>query len=196
MNPQQQNQYDFILSTPSPQNNSSFNMQNSSKPKKILIMAVFLLFVFILIIVGFNFISSLGKVKNDDLVTVQAHQTELARVLEVGLKSLADQNNRNKVVSLQAALKTDQDQIASLLKDRSATPTKEQLASKKSSKTDTELETAEKTGNFDEVFIAKVETLSNDYYGSLKTALTDTSGNKEPEIIKTAMANLELVIAK
>lgn len=195
MNPDQQNQYDFIMSSQAPQKKPMLNLQNSSGPKRLLIIITFITFVLIVLIIGFNFLTSLGKANNDDLVLVEAHQTELLRVIDLGLKSANDPAFKNQLATLQATVKTDLNQTADLLKKRSVKVDKISLASQKNAEIDKELEAAKKNGKFDEAAIAAVQSTASKYYDSLKIASNDASGTVEPGILKTAIANIETILS-
>ncbi len=160
--------------------------------KKIVLIIGFLAGVVVVVIVAINILLSLGKANNTDLISVQAYQVELSRVIDLGLKSTTDPTLRNKLTTLRATLATDQAALADLLDKRSEQVTKLQLSAKENAKTDEALETAKQNGSFDAALSEAVSDLSGNYYKELKAALADATTEKETEILKTTISNLEL----
>lgn len=190
MDPQNENPYGFIFDPNKQQRPKKLALQSGRS--KILVSVGFVAGVIIVAIIGFNFILSLGKASNTDLVVVRAHQTELQRVIDLGLKNANDLTLRNRLASLQSATATDSFALSDLLKKRKVEIIKTELAAQKDAKTDTALEAALQDGSHDEVLLGIIEKLSNAYYGALKDAKLDVASTAEKELLDKAIKNLEL----
>lgn len=190
MDPQNENPYGFIFDPSKQQRPKKLNLQSGRS--KILVSVGFVAGVIIAAVIGFNFILSLGKASNTDLVVVRAHQVELQRVIEIGLKNANDLTLRNRLSSLQSATATDAFALSDLLKKRKVEITKLELAAQKDDKTDAALEAGAQDGSHDEVLLSIIEKLSNGYYGALKDAKLDVASNAEKELLDKAIKNLEL----
>lgn len=192
MEPQNQNPYDFIVNPNGPQHGKSPGINFSSGKNKILIYAVFGLVAIILLIIGISVISSLGKTNNQDLVEVDAQQTEIVRIIELGQKDARSADVLNQLATLNVLISSDKSAVESLLTKRSVKPDKNALASAKNSDTDSALDKAKQIGNYDDVLIQQISKQSNEYYQSLKTALSDASTNAEKNLLNTAISNIQL----
>lgn len=188
MNPQQ-TPYDFIFD-PKHQK-SPTGMSGPQGSRKIVLIVGFVSFVVIIIIVGISFILSLGKTNNQDLIAVQAQQTELVRILELADKDLSDAATKNKLATLRTVTSSDLSRVGALLSDRSVEVTKLQLNAEKNSETDEALGAAKQDGSFDDVALAEINTRSNAYLQSLRTALSDATSNREKDLLEAAISNLQ-----
>lgn len=188
MQPDGQNQYGFIFDQGQ---QKRFTPQVGGGKNKILISVIFVVVVLLVVILGFTFISSLGKADNSDLVTANAYQTEINRVIELGKKDTSDINVRNNIATLQVSIQSDAKALEDLLAKRKTKISKEQAASKKDSETDSSLESATQAGNHDEAFQKIIDTLLNDYYATLKDAKNASTSKSETELLGQAMTNLE-----
>jgi hypothetical protein len=184
------NPYDFILAPD--QNKKGSGLPIPDGRKKIVLIVGFMAGILVLIIVGINIFLSLGKPNNSDLIQTQAYQTELSRVIDLGLKNTGDPTLRNTLTTLRATLSTDQAAVADILSKRKETVTKLQLKSKENSKTDETLESAKQSGNYDDALLKAVTEINSNYYKQLKNTLADATTDTEKKVLKTAISNLEL----
>lgn len=179
-----------------PQQSNKQSGGPNSTAKRLLVAVVIGGVIIVAMIVGFTLITSVGKANNDDLVTVQAWQTELARVIELGQKDISDRALANKVTTLELSLSTDQSAIGGLLQERGVKVEKSQLSSKKNADIDDDLEAAKQSGNFNTAFTQAIEEISNGYYASVKDALGDSASKKETDILNTAKTNMETIVTE
>lgn len=189
MQPNNDDPYGFIFNQGQQQQRP--RLQPRSNTNKILVSIGFVTGVIIVLIIGFSVITSIGKGGNDDLILVREEQTELARVLELGLKNVSDTTTKNTMASLQLSLTSDSTALKTLLDKRNVKIEKVVLDSKKDTDTDKALETALQNGSHDTVFVKSVNTLLTSYYNSLKAAKLDIQSNAEKELLNTATTNLE-----
>jgi len=182
-------QYDFILNPQ--QSKKPTGMQFQSGKKKILVFVGILAGLTIALVVGFSIITSLGKPNSQNLITIQAYQTEIDRVITLASKNIKDLSLKYRVATMQTVVGSDQKQINSLTTKRKVKITKLELAAKKDGDIDTALNAAKQDGTFDDVLLGVIESLSNDYYKALKTALTEASSKTEKELLQQAIDNIE-----
>lgn len=194
MDPQQQPDFNFIMNPQQQQKPGMF--AGSGRSKRLLISILFVGGVITIVIIAASVLLSLGKANNQDLVDVKNWQLELTRVIELGEKDVADPTLANRLVTLKAAVTSDQKALDDLLSSRKVKIPKEQLGTKKDGDIDKDLETAKENGGFDEALQAAIENVANDYYASLRSALTDTTSQKEKALLETAKTNLETTVKK
>ncbi len=188
MQPDGQNQYGFIFDQGQ---QKRFTPQIGGGKNKIIVSIIFVTVVLVVVILGFSFITSLGKADNSDLVKASAYQTEINRVIDLGNKETSDGTLKNKISTLKIAIQSDAKSLDDLLAKRNAQPSKEQIASKKDSETDSSLESATQAGNHDEAFEKIINTLLGEYYTALKDAKSNSTSKAETDLLAQAMANLE-----
>ncbi len=191
MNPEK-TPYDFIMD-PAQKRNAPLSPAGALKQKFIPI-ALFLVFIITAIIVAFSLLSSIGKTNNQDLINVQAQQTELLRIINLGQKNLSDITVKNKLATLDAIVTTDEKQVSDLLTTRKEIVTKLQLNALTDKDIDASFESARQDGTYDAVVQEAVSSRSNKYYSALKTSFAEASTAKEKQLLKTAIENLETTI--
>ncbi len=184
------NPYDFIVN-PSGNNPKRVVNFNSGGKNKMVVFGIFGLGIIIVLIIGFSLLTSLGKTNNQDLIKVEAQQTELLRIIELGKKDATDSALLNRLSSLETLVTSDKTKVAKLLSDRGVETNKTILASEKDADVDSALEKAKQNGNYDDVLLSKVSDRSNSYYSSLKTALSDAKTKTEKELLNISISNLE-----
>jgi len=189
MQPNNQNSYDFILDQQQRNGGPSFG----NKKRQTILGVLFVAIALIIVGIVASVIFSGGGAANDGLVSLNAQQTEINRVITLGQKNLDSPEIKQQLGTLQTAIISDQKQLSALLSARGVKVTKTQLSSKKDSTTDTALADAVKSGNHDDVLLESVQTSVQKYYAALTSAKTAASTNKEKSIINTAMANVETV---
>jgi flagellar basal body-associated protein FliL len=192
MEPNNQNQYDFILNPQQPQNKPGLPQVQSGK-KRLIIFILMIMVLFTVLLLGFNFINSIGKANNESLIAVRAYQVELDRVLTEAITNTGDPATVNRFTTLQATLASDQAQLSQLLTDRGVEVSEEQLAAQEDTEATDALDNESKNGSYDTAVLALISSLSNEYYDTLKTAAANTSSDKEQEILNTSINNLETV---
>ena len=187
MPPNQNNSYDFIMNPQKPQRRG-FGFQG---PQRILVIVGLACVGLIVLIIGLSVIFPEGT-DNNDLKQVRAYQTELDRVIKLGKDELRDPATRQRLTTLEAALITDEFEVADLLSSRSVSVTKVELSGAKNSEIDASLEAASQPDEFDSAYLSAVSSVTSDYYRSLQQSLATASTNTEARILQTAMNNVEL----
>ncbi|MFZ1684371.1 MAG: hypothetical protein WAU88_09610 [Candidatus Zixiibacteriota bacterium] len=187
------NPYDFITNQGHPAPKQPFNMGGGKK--NVLLIVVFALGVITVLIIGVSLLLSLGKVNNQDLITLRADQTELLRIIDLGNKDATDSAVKNRMASLQALVSSDATKLADLMKKRSVDASKVQLSSKKDSEIDSTLESAKQQGKYDTALLEEISKLSNTYYNDLKKSLAEATTKTEKEVLNTSIDNLKAAAA-
>ncbi len=191
MQPDKQNQYNFILDPSQGQRSGGPNFGDKKRQK--IIGVVFVLVALLVVVLIASLIFSGGNSNNDGLISLRAHQTEIGRVITLGQKNISDPQVKQQLGTLKVIMTSDQKQLASLLSTRKVEVTKLQLNSKKDKNTDTALSDAIKTGNHDETLQQTLKSLVEKYYNTLVTAEKQTSSAKEKSILNTAASNIEII---
>lgn len=188
MDPQNQNQYDFILDPNQQKKSGPVFLQ---KPKqRIIIMVLFVATVLTLAIVIVSVFLSLGSQKNDDLIEVVAYQTEINRLSAEGLKEINDISLKSKVATLQSFISSDLQQSSAYLASSGTKPSSLQLSSKQSAQTTQSLLDAKVRNTYDDEFSKTITRLTTSYKESLQRALQNTTTANRQTILERAAVNI------
>ncbi len=184
---QPQNPYDFIMD---PSQRKQQAVPGGGKNKIVVMIALGLVMIAILFI-SFVFITSIGKANNEDLVSLRAQQTEILRIIDLGKKDLTDASLKNKLTSMQVFITSDSAKLDDFLSQRKVEVSKEQLAVKKNTDIDADLEKAKQEGGLDKALLDAVSEQSNAYYDTLSESLSEATTAKEKELLNTFILNIE-----
>lgn len=187
----EQENYQFILDpNQTPRGGGNAFLQD---PKNRLIALVgFVGGVLILVILVLALIFSSGGSSQDDLVSIAAYQTELARLADKGQSEGESQSMRIQSANLYSIMSSDLRDTEAYLATNAKELTPEQGALEYDSDRDEELETAAQRNRYDTELAAMYEELISEYKEALSDALTATSGEKKKELLETAAANILL----
>ena len=186
-----ENPYEFILNPEKPKKVAGPQFQSNSK--KMLVIVGFLVGITIAIIVGFTLFFNLTAPNNADLIELRAYQTELERVITLGQKNLTETDTKNRIASLSAVLQSDSTELDGLIKKKKMKITKTELGSKKDAGIDKALEAAKQNNAYDKEFLTVIQSLSTNYYKSLKAALADSKSKSETALLEKSIADIEAV---
>ncbi len=175
MPPNQQNQYDFILS-----NNSkpkrTLNFGNSPGQRIALVVGAI-----ILLILAVTFINSLlgkdARAHTDRLTEVAKAQSEIVRVSALAAKDGKDPKARNYALNTKLSVESSQREVKGLLnkrglKDKSLN---KKLAAAKNTKNDEILKEGGLNNRYDETFVALTNKQLADYQKLLKAAYASSN---------------------
>jgi hypothetical protein len=189
MEPNNQNSYDFIMN-PDQKKTAGPNFVG---PQKLLMIVGLIAVVIVAIVVLFSVVFSGGASTRAQLVSVNAHQIELARVLGLGLDKTVDQKLKQQFQTLSTTLFSDTQGVSSLMASREYTITKLEKDSQKDVDIDEALDAAEAKNDFDPAFEQAVASTAGEYLEALQSASASVSSAKDKELLNTAIANIETV---
>ncbi|MFT4532198.1 MAG: hypothetical protein ACI9T8_000209 [Candidatus Saccharimonadales bacterium] len=189
MQPQDQNPYNFILDPATQKRKPGLSMLQNPKQKNIFAV-IFVIIIIMVVVIAVSIFQSLGKQDNGALVSVNAYQTEIIRISELGLKSATDPNTRATVSTLQSFITSDQVDTKSYLTKNGVTITPQQEILKKDSTLDTDLDTASQRNRYDEVLISILQDLQSAYKASLQSAIGETTTPNRKILLNNAAANI------
>jgi hypothetical protein len=191
MEPNQQNPYEFITN---PEHGRHFRGPNfGSKKRQIFIGIIFAVVVLTLSTVVGTLLLNSGDDKNENLINLEAYQTEIDRVITLGQKAVVDPQINQQLSTLKIVVSSDQKQLSELLLERNVKTTALQLSVQKDTKIDTALDNAAKIGNFDETLQQTIDSLAKEYYTALTNAKKDAVSKKEQDLITLAINNIESI---
>lgn len=189
MQPDNQNSYDFILN---PDQKRSVG-PSFAGPQKILMILGLFTGVIIISVILFSLISSSGGTNRTNLVATSAHQTELIRVLKLGMNDVNDPNLRQKFQTLLTTTSTDSQEISALISSREIEITLLEKNAQKDAKIDEDLKEAKQRKNFDPAFEAAVNKTTTKYFQSLQATLSSAISAQEKEALSTALTNVQTI---
>ena len=185
--------YDFLLNPDKGQTRAAPTFD--TRRKQIIAGTVFVVGVLTVVAIVVSLLFSSGGGNNEPLINLGSYQTEIERVIGVGQKNISDPEVKKQLGAYQTAILSDKNQLQSLLTQRGAEVTAQQLAVRRNSANDTALTDALVTDTHDQVLQSILQTLTNQYYADLRTASANASTTTEKRIIDTAIANVETVYA-
>lgn len=187
MPPQQQNQYDFIMDNPKKSGGPSF-LRNSKS--KIIVSVLFVSVVLIVVIVGFNIISSLGKTNNDDLVDLMARQLEISRISEIGISGSDSQTIKTKIATLNSIMKSDYREIRSYLTQIGYEIEPLKVRAHRDGSVDKALEESKVADQYDTTLLKYIEQETTAYKSALNSAINATTTPGREKTLNTAATNI------
>lgn len=188
MQPQDPDQFGFILD-PNQQKTSGPAILQDPK-KRGIIMILFVSTVVLLAIIIGAFFFSLGGQKNSDLVELAAWQTELSRVVDIGLKDGDDPQIKAEAATMKSFIASDLQATTGYLASTGAQLKRERLVVYQNPQTTSTLSDAKQQNRFDEEYQRIINTTISNYKSSLQRALDTTSGPKRQQILETAAQNI------
>lgn len=123
-----------------------------SKKGRIILVSAGAALLLILGMILMTVLSSSGSGYKKDLLTAAQQQQELIRVSTIGAQKARDNVTRNRAITVQLSLQSDQVQLLAIAKTHGVNVTPKELALGKKVATDQLLTQAEQANRFDEAF--------------------------------------------
>lgn len=188
--PSNQNPYDFILNSNHQPQKQSFG--SSKGPNKLLAIVGLLSVVVILVVVIVSLVFSKSG-GSAGISSVYAQQTEIIRILELGIQDTADTELKQQLSTLLLSVQSDARAISSVLGEEGTKQAKAEIALRKDAEIESALESARSAGTFDDVFLAAIKKQLVIYQKDLNTAFKQSSSDTK-NIIATAAQSVETVL--
>ena len=188
MQPNNQNDFDFIMGPNKPAQRGPSFLQNGKN--KIIMSILFVSIVLIVVIGFFSVITSLGKQNNDDVIDVVAWQTELARIAELGIDEAKNPDTRSQVSTLYAFLQTDIASTSSYLSNSGVKLNSQQLGARQDSTVVKDLESATQLNRYDEELLEILDDKTARYKAALQTAIQASEQQSREAVLNTAATNI------
>jgi hypothetical protein len=170
------NPYEFITNPGQAPKKRLFSGGNSLKTRLLIVgVGIFLALVVITILI--SVLSSAGRAGTDTLKSMVAQQEELARVADIGVLKAQDGTIKSLALNTKLSVMSQQKQVIAYLETKGVKLNKEELAAKKDTATDQELESAASSNRFDDTFSAELNAQLDAYLSSLKSTY-DMAGNE------------------
>lgn len=185
---QDENPYSFIMDSNQNKSSGPSMLQNPRQRK--IISVLFVLIVIMIAIIAVSFFASLGKQNNSSLITLNAQQTEILRISDIGLKEAKDPNTKALISTLQTFITSDQSAVKSFLSKNGTKLTPEINAQKLDKTSDSNLETASQRNNYDDTLLDILSDLQTEYKSMLANALSESSTTNRKSILDTATNNI------
>ena len=184
------NPYDFLNAPTGPKR----TLFGSGGPKnKVLVSVVFVLVVLLLVVVGFSFITSLGKKDYSAYNTLLKTQYELVRITELGTNKARTAEVRQFAATVQYATITERDAVVTLLTNAEQEVLVKQLAQNKDAANDKALAAAEQANRYDEEVLKIMNTLLSGYYKQIKDIAPSASTKSEKALVTQLQTNAKVV---
>ncbi len=191
----QQNPYDFITKSGTPVKKSLFPSGNS-KTRRLIIVGGGAIILIMLIVIVVGLINSGGSALKTDYQSLAQQQTELIRVSGIGRTKARQSEAKNLAVTTQYTLTSQQSDLLTIAKKAGASTDVKVLALGKDAKTDTILETADQSNQFDEMFLKTLLAGLKKYQLTLKKLYDSSSNNTTKDALSKAYNSVDLLLGK
>lgn len=184
--------YDFILNPPSTKKKHLLPTSNSPK-QRILIAVAFggVMLIVLILVIGMLFGS---KNNSATLIDLAAQQSEIIRVSDIGANKAKTPAAKNLAITTKLSLQTTQNQTLDHLKKLKNTVGTKELAQKKNTKTDQQLDAAAVNNKFDEIFIQIIRSSLSDYRTAVKKLYDTTSSKTEKQFLASSYNGAGILI--
>jgi len=183
-----QNPYDFILDPAKGKPAGPVFLRDPKKQMMAIVMLV--VGVLLFVVIAFAIFSSLGKKNTSVIVDVDAYQTEIVRISEIGLTGSLDSSIRTQLSTLNTFMQSDLSQTNAYLVSEGKEITELESASKLDAKVEATLASASLKNTYDKELIDIIESTIADYKVTLQKALDSASSEKEKAIFESAAFNI------
>lgn len=182
-------QYDFITNPGKPPKRSFLGGGKSNI--LVMVIAGLGLITIILLLASVLFGGSSDK---DQLLVVATKQSEVIAVAEIGAEDGGTNQAQSFALAVKLSLTTEQQAILAQISEDGKV-NKKDYASGPSSEVVTQLETAERNGRFDEVFVNVMKDELEEYQQVLQTANTSAGNASTKELLAADFKNAGLLLA-
>lgn len=188
------NQYDFIVNPPQsapPKTGLSMLGGGGSSNKKFFVIVGGGLGLVVLLLL-FAFVFSGGNANVDRAVGIVQSQQELIRISDTGSEA-ADGRLKAAAINIKLTIATQRQQWQTYLTEQGRQLSDQELAAKLNSNVDTELESAQQTGNFDPTFERILSENLRDYAAELRQTHAEAGSAEVRELAEAHFQQLELL---
>jgi hypothetical protein len=134
-----------------------------------------------------------GSKSNNTVIDLIAYQSELKRIIALGVDKSRDSTTKNKAITATYTLESDYQQTVKIINARHLKPTKSALAKYTGKETDTLLDAADKANNFDEKYNQIYLEKLTKYKAKLAEVFPELKPN-EQVIIKSQNNNVKVLL--
>lgn len=184
-------EYDFIMNPDQPSKQPLMFVPNSTLGRT-MIFAVGIIFLIILIAVGFSLLNASANKQKDNLLEVAQTQSEIIRVIELGNENVFDASLEAQSKTLKTVVVTSQQEILAALSARGKTANDKDLAKAQNSENDSLIENGLNSGRHDQVFTEVLTELLGKYAVQLETVY-DNGSSSEQSLSTDAYQQINIV---
>lgn len=131
--------------------------------------------------------------KTGDVKDISARQTEILRVVELGLDGTTNKDTKNKLSTIKTVVSSDKISLSSYMKKNKIKISPVEQNAKKDKDSDKNLETAKQNNRFDDELNTILDKLISGYTRSLKTAFEENETKSGKSVLSTAYKNVGLI---
>lgn len=187
-------QYDFITNPVPQPKKTLLPTTGSSKLQRILIVTVIVVFLLILISVGYSILTGGSKSNTEQLTTVLQQQTEMVRVTELATSKLGGEPAQSINAKTHSTMISQSSQLKSAIASRKIKVSTKSITAGKNAKTDQDLAAAAKNGRYDEAFVQTIRNSLEEYKKSLKSAYNGSDSTGIKEILNNDYSQVNLLL--
>lgn len=185
--------YDFIMN--SGKTKKRFSFSGESKKQRIIVLLGGIVAVIVIMIIASSLLGASSKKSNENIVDLVSYQAELKRVIGLGTDRSRDVSLKNKAITAKFVLDSDNRISLNMMNARGIKAPKNLATRYSGTATDTLLDNAYKTNDFD----AQYEAVYKEKLTNYKTKLADiypTLNSKEQAIIKLQNQNAKILLGE
>lgn len=181
---------DFILQSEQPKPK---RFGRGDKTQRILLVTIVGIVLVILVFVFLTFVRSGSRRGSAELIDLAAYQTELARVMDIGVKDSSDSSVQGVAQTGSLTITSDLIRTKKMIASKSAKIGKNDLGKYVTKSIDADLEAAKTANEFDAVFTALIDEKLGDYKTRLASVFAAQSDAKIQNTLRNFKSNAELL---
>ena len=185
------NDYDFIMNPQTPQTGPTM-----TGPKKLLaIVGLFGGAIVLIVIILTLVLAPKNGGSKEQLTSVIAHQTEVNRVIELGIDDVSDLPLKQRIATLNAVVLSDLQEANGIAASRKYKIEPLQRNSQIDTSVDGEIEEAKARRELDKALEVAVSAAASNYLRALNDASNASNSKAEKELYSNAIASLQTIVA-
>ena len=190
MQPQDSNQYNFIMNSgqQAPRSGGPSFLQDPTK--RIFVAIGFVIGVLMLLMIGLSILLSLGGQSQDKMIDAAAYQIEIIRISEIGLEEASGADTKAQLSTLLVATQSDLTNITEYLATSGVELSDTQSIRYQDPERDSAIASAAERNQQDEEVLSILADISAAYKGSLGTSLDDSPSPNQKALLEAAAANI------
>lgn len=185
-------QYDFIVNAGKGSSNSW--LVTAPLKTRIIMVSVGGLILLLILWIGIALLTTSASSNVQNFTTLTQEQAELIRVSLDPVNNATLEPTQNLAQTTELSMASDQQAFLAYLKALGSEPSKQILAARHSSASDSQLAAAKQAGTYDQTYVAITQKDLTTYADSLKRAFDATSNLKERRLLHDAYQHALLLI--
>jgi biopolymer transport protein ExbB/TolQ len=165
----------------------------NTKRKRIILVVSGIILVFIIAIVTTTILSGISNQTEKNLKLLAEQQNEIIRISNIGIKNAQDTPTQILARTTSLTFESDQHRVINYLKTQKQKMSTAELALKKNTQTDTQLNQAAQSNQFDKTFNQVITTQLIDYQKAVKQTYDSATGKNARKLLNDLYSDINVL---